>query len=56
MTLRYVAGVLLLAALPWLAASGPAMADGDLTLDAVFAREPLWGRMIDRVSWSPDGK
>jgi dipeptidyl-peptidase-4 len=56
MTLRYVAAILLLAALPWLAASGPAMADGDLTLDAVFAREPLWGRMIDRVSWSPDGK
>lgn len=28
----------------------------ELTLDAVYAKEPLWGRMVDRVSWSPDGK
>lgn len=28
----------------------------DLTLDTVFTKEPPWGRMIDHVSWSPDGK
>ncbi|MBV9699934.1 MAG: S9 family peptidase [Candidatus Eremiobacteraeota bacterium] len=28
----------------------------DLTLDTVFSREPPWGRLIDRVSWSPDGQ
>ncbi len=28
----------------------------ELTLDTVFTKEPPWGRMIDRVSWSPDGK
>lgn len=27
-----------------------------ITLDSVFAKEPPWGRMIDRVSWSPDGR
>jgi dipeptidyl-peptidase 4 len=27
-----------------------------ITLDSVYAKEPPWGRMIDRVSWSPDGK
>jgi dipeptidyl-peptidase-4 len=27
-----------------------------ITLDTVYAKEPPWGRMIDRVSWSPDGK
>lgn len=27
-----------------------------ITVDSVFAKEPLWGRMIDRVSWSPDGR
>ncbi|HEY2475147.1 MAG TPA: DPP IV N-terminal domain-containing protein, partial [Candidatus Cybelea sp.] len=26
-----------------------------ITLDTVYAKEPLSGRMIDRVSWSPDG-
>ncbi|MBV8197647.1 MAG: DPP IV N-terminal domain-containing protein [Candidatus Eremiobacteraeota bacterium] len=33
----------------------PALAQ-DLTLDTVFSREPPWGRLIDRVSWSPDGE
>ncbi|MBV8198139.1 MAG: hypothetical protein JO263_08385, partial [Candidatus Eremiobacteraeota bacterium] len=28
----------------------------DMTLDTVFGREPPWGRLIDRVSWSPDGE
>lgn len=28
----------------------------DLTLDTVFSKEPPWGRLIDRVSWSPDGQ
>ncbi len=28
----------------------------ELTLDTVFTREPPWGRMIDHISWSPDGK
>ncbi len=28
----------------------------DLTLDTVYAKEPPWGRLIDRVSWSPDGE
>jgi dipeptidyl-peptidase-4 len=32
----------------------PAQAQ-QLTLETVYAKEPLWGRMIDRVSWSPDG-
>jgi dipeptidyl-peptidase-4 len=27
-----------------------------ITIDSVFAKEPPWGRMIDRVSWSPDGR
>jgi dipeptidyl-peptidase 4 len=27
-----------------------------ITLDTVYAKEPPWGRMVDRVSWSPDGK
>jgi dipeptidyl-peptidase 4 len=28
----------------------------ELTLDTVYAKEPPWGRMIDRVTWSPDGR
>ncbi|MFY9718420.1 MAG: DPP IV N-terminal domain-containing protein, partial [Candidatus Cybelea sp.] len=27
-----------------------------ITLDTVYAKEPLWGRMFARVSWSPDGE
>jgi dipeptidyl aminopeptidase/acylaminoacyl peptidase len=37
-----------------LACSLPARA-AELTLDTVYAKEPPWGRMIDRVEWSPDG-
>jgi dipeptidyl-peptidase-4 len=32
----------------------PARAD-DITLDTVYAKEPPWGRMVDRVDWSPNG-
>src|ERR1700733_9864890 len=31
-------------------------AAGEITLDSVYAKEPPWGRMIDRVDWSPNGK
>ncbi|MBV9264451.1 MAG: DPP IV N-terminal domain-containing protein, partial [Candidatus Eremiobacteraeota bacterium] len=38
-------------------AIGPAAVHAqDITLDTVFAKEPPWGRLIDRVSWSPDGQ
>ncbi len=33
----------------------PATPTTAITLDSVYAKEPLWGRMISRVSWSPDG-
>jgi dipeptidyl-peptidase 4 len=34
----------------------PVRAAADITLDSVYTKEPPWGRMIDRVSWSPTGK
>lgn len=37
-------------------ASAAPIRAAELTLDTVFTKEPPWGRMIDRVSWSPDGK
>ncbi|HET6276751.1 MAG TPA: DPP IV N-terminal domain-containing protein [Candidatus Cybelea sp.] len=37
-----------LAALPAAAA--------EITLDSVYAKEPPWGRMVNRVDWSPNGK
>ncbi len=33
-----------------------AVAAAAITLDSVFTKEPPWGRMISRVSWSPDGQ
>jgi dipeptidyl-peptidase-4 len=33
-----------------------ATARAEITLDTVYAKEPPWGRMIDRVTWAPDGK
>lgn len=36
-------------------AAVPARA-GVLTLDTVYAKEPPWGRMVNRVDWSPNGK
>lgn len=33
----------------------PAAADA-ITLDSVYAKEPPWGRMVNRVDWSPNGK
>lgn len=29
---------------------------GEITLDNVFTKEPPWGRMVNRVDWSPNGK
>lgn len=45
---------LAVAAFAFLFSATPAHAE--ITLDTVYAREPPWGRMIDRVSWSPNGK
>ncbi|HZV76534.1 MAG TPA: DPP IV N-terminal domain-containing protein [Candidatus Babeliales bacterium] len=45
-------------ALLWLAAllwAAPVRA-AELSLDTVYAKEPLWGRMIANVTWSPDGR
>jgi dipeptidyl-peptidase-4 len=39
-----------------LGVAGPNAATGGLTLDTVFTKEPPWGRMIERVSWSPHGR
>jgi dipeptidyl-peptidase-4 len=47
--------IVLLAVLAASLCTAPLRAD-DLTLDTVYTKEPPWGRMIDRVSWSPDGK
>jgi dipeptidyl-peptidase-4 len=44
---------LLLVVLLGAGANAPSSA---LTLDTVFSKGPPWGRMIDRVAWSPDGK
>jgi dipeptidyl-peptidase 4 len=33
----------------------PVRAAAEITLDTVYTKEPPWGRMIDRVSWSPTG-
>ncbi|HEV3092043.1 MAG TPA: DPP IV N-terminal domain-containing protein [Candidatus Cybelea sp.] len=33
-----------------------AAAAAAITLDSVFTKEPPWGRMISRISWSPDGQ
>ncbi len=34
----------------------PISAAAEITLDWVYAKEPPWGRMIYRVSWSPTGR
>ena len=46
----------LLTLLVALLAAAPVAAAAQITLDTVYAKEPPWGRMIDRVTWSPDGK
>ncbi|MGA8097898.1 MAG: DPP IV N-terminal domain-containing protein [Candidatus Cybelea sp.] len=34
----------------------PVRASAEVTLDTVYTKEPPWGRMVDRVSWSPTGR
>ena len=55
-SVKMLAGLLLAALV--LTAPGAALAapSADITLDTVYAKEPLWGRGIDRVSWAPGGK
>lgn len=38
------------------ASTMPVRAAAELTLDSVYTKEPPWGRMVDRVSWSPTGR
>ncbi|MBV9233943.1 MAG: DPP IV N-terminal domain-containing protein [Candidatus Eremiobacteraeota bacterium] len=37
-------------------AAAPQARAQEITLDTVFAKEPPWGRLIDRISWSADGQ
>jgi dipeptidyl-peptidase-4 len=45
----------LLLLLAFFLAATPVRAD-DITLDTVYAKEPPWGRMVDRVEWAPNGR